>query len=398
MMGSMMRRAMIGDSATLNVDFTSMTNGGQLANAGFTFTNATTTARTYINSSGLVATATTNEPRFDHDPTTLAPRGLLIEGSATNLLPNSQTLSGTGWFTGGICTRTSNYATGPDGIANSATRLEMSFSGGVGRTYYDSGYTTLPQTMSVWLKSNTGSNQTVNLWNTSGTPVSCTVTPTWQRFQSVSTTGSSLPGYFYFENPSTTVAVDILAWGAQLEAGSGASSYIPTGASTVQRLADNCSIVSPNFAPWYGSPTGWTVVAEMTPQSRVAGSFPGMLALRSAADSGLRIYYYNDGTYNTAFRFATASTNAEVFGPNGVTYGVPRKFGASVTSGTQFASSAGVQIGSTQTLAVPMDQTLLAIGSDGVSPTPAINCRMHFRSIKYWPYAMTLADLNARTT
>jgi hypothetical protein len=189
--------------------------------------------------------------RFDHDPTTLSPRGLAIEGTATNYLAFSQGLAGTGWFTGGICTKTQNYATGPDGVANSATRLEMSYSGGEGRTYYASSYTTLPHTNSVWLKSNTGSNQTVRLWNTSGTPVTCTVTPTWQRFQSVNTTGTSLPGYFYLENPSSTVAVDILAWGAQLEAGSGASSYIPTGASTVQRLADECSMTGTNFSSWF---------------------------------------------------------------------------------------------------------------------------------------------------
>jgi len=132
-MGSMMRRAMIGDSATLNVDFTSMTNGGQLANAGFTFTNATTTARTYINSSGLVATATTNEPRFDYDPTTRAPQGLLVEGTATNLLNWSESFATSGgasnnWADTNI-TRNSTNNTDP---ANGTTALRVTASAGNG--------------------------------------------------------------------------------------------------------------------------------------------------------------------------------------------------------------------------------------------------------------------------
>jgi hypothetical protein len=402
MMGSMMRRAMIGDSATLNVDFTSMTNGGQLANAGFTFTNATTTARTYINSSGLVATATTNEPRFDHDPTTLAPRGLLIEGSATNLLPNSQTLSGTGWFTGGICTRTSNYATGPDGIANSATRLEMSFSGGVGRTYYDSGYTTLPQTMSVWLKSNTGSNQTVNLWNTSGTPVSCTVTPTWKRFQSVSTTGSSLPGYFYFENPSTTVAVDILAWGAQLEAGSGASSYIPTVASTVTRLRDEVVLSSlPGIA--FNQSAG-TIYSQLEIVEKLRGSFVPYGSFDTSG--GGRCWWWlrhNHDTsvgqriLGTAFNSggSTAITSSNYTHSSGVF-----KFATSLdpVAGRMVYAIAGgsaqVTNASGFTLATAAQMSLNK--NSDVAATDLGS--MWVRSIKYWPTALPDATLQSMTT
>jgi len=342
--------------------------------------------------------------RFDYDPTTLAPQGLLIEGTATNIAFYSQTINPNAapwnvyWFVGGAGSSVTPVSQADPANTTTASRCVLGASGG--RVY--NGISTsagVTYTLSFWAKSISGPTS-LAFWHfnsATGNSTSVTVTTSWQRYQ-VSILGRTGGGFVEFgiaNNTGTAATVDF--WGLQVETGSGASSYIPTGASQVTRLADFCSITSPNFAPWYGSPTGWTIVAEMTPQSRAAGSFPGMLALRSAADSGLRIYYYNDGTYNTAFRFATASTNAEVFGPNGVTYGVPRKFGASVTSGTQFASSAGVQIGSTQTLAVPMDQTLLAIGSDGVSPTPTVNCRMNFRSIKYWPYAMTLADLNART-
>ena len=413
-----------GDGSTLNLDFTTGVLDPRL-----TFTRASTA--TYINSQGYVTTmaaAPTNDPtkaRFDYDPTTLAPRGLLIEGTATNLVTYSD-LRTTGWA-GINATGTNDNATAPDNTTTAT--LWTGTSGGINRAY-SAGFSVTSgttYTISAWVKkpsSNAARYAKIDVrssiegligWPSNGTldldtgtisGTGYTVTPYqngWYRIVSTGTVNSTTTARMFVRitdasGGEVTVTTALLWWGAQVETGSGASSYLPTGASQGTRNADNCSIVSPNFAPWYGSPTGWTIVADMTPQSRAAGSFPGMLALRSAADSGLRIYYYNDGTYNTAFRFATASTGVEVYGPNGVTYGVPRKFGASVTSGTQFASSAGVQIGSTQTLAVPMDQTLLAIGSDGVSPTPVVNCRMHFRSIKYWPYAMTLADLNARTT
>ena len=401
-----------GDGSTLTLDFTT----GQL-DPRLTFTRASTVA-TFINASGLVATATTNEPRFDYDPTTLAPRGLLIEGTATNRALRSNDLNttvtdGTQWSVSGY-TRGDVSTTLPDGTTGNACRIFGTGSASF-RSQSIAVTASTAYTFSFWARNNGGSQARYRVWNVTGgssivdytLPGSNYVSQigganntstTWVRVSVTFTTPVGCTSIFVYPTSSDTGTVDVLLWGAQVEEGSGApSSYIPTVASQVTRNPDYCSITSPNFASWYGSPTGWTVVAEMTPQSRAVGSFPGMIALRSAADSGLRMYYYNDGTYNTAFRFATASTNAEVFGPNGVTYGVPRKFGASVTSGTQFASSAGVQIGATQTLAVPMDQTLLAIGSDGVSPTPTVNCRMNFRSIKYWPYAMTLADLNART-
>jgi hypothetical protein len=82
----MFRKAMIGDGSTLNLDFTTMTATADLTAGGLTFTRGSTGTR--INASGFVETMSNNVARFDHDPTTLAPRGLLVEGSATNICLN----------------------------------------------------------------------------------------------------------------------------------------------------------------------------------------------------------------------------------------------------------------------------------------------------------------------
>ena len=301
MMGSMMRRAMIGDGSTLNVDFTSMTNGGQLANAGFTFTNATTTARTYINSSGLVATATTNEPRFDYDPTTLAPRGLLIEGTATNVLNWSESFatsgSGTLWSYNTYVTRNATQIVGPDGTQNAYRfnettdnqihRISTSATGSAG-AYVLSVWVQIIDASSprrVYINANAfmGAGALFDIdpatqTGASGSAVSLSGTAAnragtwvkypnnWYRCSVLGTYVTNQVIYFQINRASSTNATDdtfagstsngLAFWGAQLEAGSGASSYIPTGASTVTRLADECSMTGTNFSSWFNATEG----------------------------------------------------------------------------------------------------------------------------------------------
>jgi hypothetical protein len=209
------------DGSKFSHDFTS-----GILPAGMQWSRATT--GTYVNSAGLVVSAAINEPRFQYSNGVA--QGVLFEGFTTNYLPYSKQMNGGSWATGGSATVTPSYTTGPDGVANSATRFQLSFNKGTGKTLYTSTYTTLPYTCSVWMKSNTGANQTINLLDSNGTGVSCTVTPEWQRFTAPSTSGSASLGVFQISNPSTDPLsiADISAWGAQLEPGDGASSYVPT--------------------------------------------------------------------------------------------------------------------------------------------------------------------------
>jgi hypothetical protein len=52
-----------------------------------TFTRAS--SGTFVNSAGVLQTATTNEPRFDHNPTTGESLGLLVEEARTNSIRNN---------------------------------------------------------------------------------------------------------------------------------------------------------------------------------------------------------------------------------------------------------------------------------------------------------------------
>lgn len=77
---------------SINWDFA---NAGSLP-PGIEFDRST--VATYLDRDGFIKTAKANEPRFDHDPTTLEPLGLLKEDARTNYLDNTALISG--WTTG----------------------------------------------------------------------------------------------------------------------------------------------------------------------------------------------------------------------------------------------------------------------------------------------------------
>ena len=104
-----------GDGSTLNLDFT----GGSL-DSRVVLTRSANTA-TYINSSGYVTTAVANEARFEYDPTTLAAKGLLIEGSAINLFIYSADYTNAAWSKGDV-TATAASGTSPEN-ANTAVSI-----------------------------------------------------------------------------------------------------------------------------------------------------------------------------------------------------------------------------------------------------------------------------------
>jgi hypothetical protein len=156
-----------------------------------TFTRASTA--TFIGSDGLIQSAAINAPRFDHDPVTLASKGLLLEESRTNLVFPSDTLT--------TQTRT-------------VTAVAHTLS------FYGTG-TVVLSGVAIATLTGTGAYPT---------RTALTFTPT---------AGSLI----------MTVTGSVTQ--AQLEAGSFATSYIPTTTTALARSADVCSITGTDFTKVY---------------------------------------------------------------------------------------------------------------------------------------------------
>jgi hypothetical protein len=94
-----------------------------------TVTRALDTA-TRVNSSGFIEGINANLPRFDYDPVTLAPKGLLIEEARTNILLYSNdfrdtaTAGSTRPWVYDNTTITTGAAVSPDGTQNASKIVE----------------------------------------------------------------------------------------------------------------------------------------------------------------------------------------------------------------------------------------------------------------------------------
>jgi hypothetical protein len=236
------------------------------------FTVARTSVKYVLNASGVLASVAANTPAFGFNADGTY-RGLLVEPGATNLFTYSQDFNNAAWTK--TATITSNSDVAPDGTTTADT-----FTDGTG-AFLDfrqavTIVTATTYTVSVFIEKTVGAlthypgigvslgggtelgyaifNTTTGATATDGV-VGLTVSsrsfeyPDYWRFEfTFLGTETSALFLFYPALSSNGTTINSAAtgsnvfWGAQLETGSVATSYVPTVASTATRTADSVSL------------------------------------------------------------------------------------------------------------------------------------------------------------
>jgi hypothetical protein len=342
----------------------------KILDSRITFTRASTA--TYVNSFGILTTAAVNQARFDHNPATGESLGLLVEEARTNRLQYSEQFDNAYW-TKDKTAVASNAATAPDGTFTAD--LLYTITSGVATVGRVTGaVSSAPYTSTIYLKSAgftwavvyAAQGNHIALFNlvngTVGTQTAgitaASISPVGNGWFRCSVTQTATFATFYVSpadaNGSTTSTASgtsgIYAWGAQLEAGSFPTSYIPTTSATVTRAADVASITGTNFSSWYNATQGTLLAfqrslagqdAYQTATFTLSSSNPNaeLIGMEVTNDYN-RFYVYGNG--NTAASYNYAPVTPGTLTKNALAYQVDNV--AAVRNGGTVATDASVGI------------------------------------------------------
>ena len=277
-------------------------------------------------------------PRFDYDPATLAARGLLIEEQRTNLLLNSDTLATQNVTVAAVAHTLSFYGTGTVTLSGVSTAGPL-----VGAGVFPS-------------------------------RVTLTFTPT------AGTLTLTVTGSVRF---------------AQLEAGSFATSYIPTTTAAATRTADNASMIGANFSNWYNQSEG-TLFADLSNFTRIAATFPRLVALVGTDANNDEISIYSRGSGAGAGEaigsITAAGTNTFDSGLVSPTVDTWKAAIAYRANNAAFGTSGQVSATDT-TVTLPVAVAMRICGAVRFQPMPSA----WVRRIAYFPTRLTNAQLQAVT-
>ena len=211
-----------------------------------TFTRASTA--TYVGPDGLIKEAASNVPRYGYDPVTGEALGLLIEEQRTNLVTYSMQSAMAGWTKTGV-SALANTIISPAGDLTGGT---VTVSTAAQSAIYKSVTLVVGvvYTTSVYVKAGNTNVVTIRWWGptvlanadiTLGTsPEAVHVGNGWYRCTITSTASDGTNGaVFVYPGGRTTQSVGnyVYIWGAQCEAGSFPTSYIPTPATFTGRAS-----------------------------------------------------------------------------------------------------------------------------------------------------------------
>ncbi len=401
--------------------------GAQLEQRAQATAYTPTTTQPVTNYIPVLQTAASGVPRFEHNPVTGESLGLEIEEQRTNLVTYSSDFDNAAW-TKNNATVNANAAVAPDGTlsadaiipsATSSTKVllrttTMTASSAMTLSVYAkaAGYNFLilrldDSSVGVFATFNISNGSVSNaaaVFGAGWTAPSASITDVgngWYRctLSAVSNASTSIRQIAFVNDVSTNQNGStftgngfsgVYLWGAQLETGAFATSYIPTVASQVTRAADSASMTGANFSSWYRQDEG-SFYAEATAAalSSTAGN-PGTFVGISDGTVSNRLRLKSEN--GTAWEGAVAGTSQFAIGTYG-SAGVSYKL-AGAYKVNDFAYSFNGTTAATDTLGTVPVVSQMQIGN----LTTAREFNGTIRKITYYPARVTNAQLQALTS
>ncbi len=388
-----------------------------------TFTRASTA--TAWGPTGVLQTVSNDQPRFDHNPVTGESLGLLIEEQRTNLLTYSED-GQTAWTLKSNTSIGTNVAAAPDGNSTADSIIESTANGGhyIERNITQAANTPLSYT--IFVKKNGRSDVWLNLYGNSyadslrgsynldtgvtGTSVGGTGSGATASMQSV---GNGWYRLTLSGTPSTSAVTDLkvrlsiingsttytgdgasgfFLWGAQLEAGSFATSYIPTVAAQVTRSADAASMTGTNFSSWYRQDAG-TIFGEYVGVNNISGGTRRLVEI-SNGTAGDRFVAGYGATNSSRFLVVVSNVTQADVSP-AVTQGSLVRF-AGAYAANDFQAAANTALGTADTSGTVPTVSQMNIGASALF-APGTDLNGHIRRLAYYPARLSNTQLQALT-
>lgn len=380
----------------------------QVVPPSVTFARASTATR--VGPSGLIETMGINLPRINYDPVNRACLGLLIEEQRTNLLTYSEQFDNAAW-TKSAATVTSNATTAPDGLTAADKIVEGA---STAQHFVRQGNNLTGHTYSVFAKAGERSRffigQTSNSSGVEFNLLAGTATvragsytgriqPHANGWFKCSVTGDfNIPYIALLDNAGALSYLGdgisgLFLWGAQYEAGTFPTGYIPTTASAGTRAADVASV--DNVSPWFRADEG-TLFAEYLPG--VSNEAQGVAAITDGtgnnrililADQSIGLLTNERGLFVTTGGVAQTGLISTPDTPNQVS----KMAGAYKRDDVALSVDGGAVL--TDSLAEIPLVNKLQIGAQ-LPNTSILNG--HVRKIAYFPQRLVNAQLQALTT
>jgi hypothetical protein len=290
---------------------------------------------TRVNKDGLIESVVADQARLNYDPTNPQDPHLLLEPTRVNFITRSEEFDNSYWTKEGVSIGTGILS--PMGDANARNMVEQTSTGRhrVRATLSVSSGTTY--SLSVWVKSSNrnlvingqalfNARSGFNLSNgsventTSGTATITEYPNDWYRCTVIGTATSTQATVMYFQMQEGTTDVSytgdgsstLSLFGAQMEAGSYPTSYIPTSGIAETRTADSCEKTS--VASGIINQTEGVIFLDFENYGQIGTSYGNHFKIESAGNND-RVAIQSDAAALNRLIFVINDGNSTFFQP-----------------------------------------------------------------------------------